>query len=90
MLAYFETVRDGLVSCRVNKIVRRTNGALDISFTVTGNHRTYSRGYVAWSTSMHVIPRHAIRRRKYSTVVLPFSWLDEADKAGFKIEHETP
>lgn len=66
-LCYFETVRDGLVPCRMLSV-----DSYHITLKVTGNRAGYRVGELIGTTPMHAIPRGAVRRRKYATVILPY------------------
>ena len=68
--AWFETVRDGLVPCKVLSI--DACKPANVMVRVTGDHAAYRRGDEITSTSLHVIPRGAIRRHKFYTTILPF------------------
>ena len=87
MLAYYETVRSGLVPCKVTRVVR-AGGELRIWAKVTGPRSGYARGDTIESTGLHMVPRHAVRRRRYSTIILAYDWAAEASRAGFRIEAE--
>ncbi len=74
---YFETVRDGLVPCKF--IARTPRTAPDnvqpdfVTLKVTRNGRTcYKAGELIETTPRHAIPRAAVRRRRYSTIILPY------------------
>jgi hypothetical protein len=68
---YFETVRDGLVPCKVVSIDQAVPS--NITLRVTRNGRTgYKAGETIITTSHHAIPRSAVRRHKYSTTILPY------------------
>lgn len=89
MLAYYETVRSGLVPCKVTRMVRAVRGELRIWAKVTGPRSGYARGDTIESTGLHMVPRHAVRRRRYSTIILAYDWAAEASRAGFRIEAES-
>ena len=88
LAAYYETVRSGLVPCKVTRVVR-AGGELRIWAKVTGPRSGYARGDTIESTGLHMVPRHAVRRRRYSTIILAYDWTAEAGKAGFPIEAES-
>lgn len=87
MLAYYETVRTGLVPCKVISITRQANGSLHLEARVTATRGGYERGGIIGDSSMHVIPRGAVRKFRSSPFpkIMPFSWPDVAEKAGFPI-----
>ena len=65
---YYETVRDGLVPC---KMVSRVD--LTVTLKVTRNGRTcYRAGEIIETTPRHAVPRAAVCRRKYATYILPY------------------
>lgn len=88
MLAYYETVRSGLVPCKVTRVVR-AGGELRIWAKVTGPRSGYARGDTIESTGLHMVPRHAVLRRRYRTIILAYDWTAEASRAGFRIEAES-
>lgn len=66
---YFETVRDGLVPCKMVSRVDRT-----VTLKVTRNGRTcYKAGEIIETTPRHAIPRAAVWRRRYKTLILPYT-----------------
>ena len=69
--AYYDTF-SGLVPVRVEFIEKDEHGPY-VHFVVTRDHGPYRRGYRHGARPWHVCPRNAIRRRKYSTVILPYT-----------------
>lgn len=61
-LAYYETLRSGLIPCKVTGIrVYNEFGHYEVSFTVTANRGAYKRGEQFTSRPFHVIPRKMVR-----------------------------
>jgi hypothetical protein len=69
-LAYFETVHGGLVPCRVVSI-DPVNHYM-VQFQVTASRAGYQKGSHYNGTTMQIIPRDAVRFRKYGTWILPY------------------
>jgi hypothetical protein len=62
-LAFFDSVRNGLVPCRVTDITRDSDGNARISAVVTATRGAYPKGYAlrdfsTWS----IVPRDAVYR----------------------------
>jgi hypothetical protein len=72
MLAYYDSLA-GLVPCRVDS-VRRVQGGRLWRLTSTAARGPYAKGARIESNSIHVIPRTALRRRRYHTLILRHDW----------------
>jgi hypothetical protein len=82
--AYFDSFT-GLIPVKVLEIRRgvgyTTHGIarpptlveVDVDFVVTRASRGYERGEVLTANGLHVVPRKALRRRKNSVTILPYS-----------------
>lgn len=75
-LAYLETVRDGLVKCKVMYVKREDNGDLTLVVRVTASRGCYKLGEAIKATALHIIPRGAIykRRGEYFPRIRPYKW----------------
>lgn len=71
MVARYETLRSGLVPCKVVSIVLR-DGIRVITVKVTRRHYPYDPGNIIETTARHVVPLKSIRRTKYATFIRPF------------------
>ena len=85
-LAFFDTLASGLVPVKVNSIEQRDcnfalvhnsdpHGARSsqiVHFTVTADQGAYRKGEKLESSALWVCPRKAIRRREYSTTIMPY------------------
>jgi hypothetical protein len=63
----------GLIPCKVLSIVGNSTPFASsthcVTVEITGNGRAYKKGQQETTNSIRVIPRKAIRRRKYSTTI---------------------
>lgn len=71
-LAYYETVANGLIPCRVLEITgtsgfRSTAQRILVQFTA--NRSAYKKGETIGCFGIHVFPRKSVHRRKYGTYV---------------------
>ena len=74
-LAYYNSLR-GLIPCKVTAITDDNLG-MRFALKLTASRYPFTRGDVLLDCSAHnVIPRHAVRRRRYSAAILPYSWRD--------------
>jgi hypothetical protein len=78
MLAYIDSFA-GLVPCRVTDVRDVRDPVLStiyrqVTATVTADRGAYKRGEIVSLASHTIVPRTAVRRRKYSTRILPFHW----------------
>jgi hypothetical protein len=76
MLAFYETVRSGLVPVKVTKI-EKVEGRIRITAKVTArSHRVYGLGEVIEAGGYKIIPRTAVKKFRSSVFpkVLPYSW----------------
>lgn len=72
-LAYIDSF-GGLVACQVMD-AELLNETLVLDVKVTGKGNTlYKTGEIVHLSQTRVVPRKAIRRRKYSTKIMPYSW----------------
>ena len=92
MLAYLDSFA-GLVPCRIVAVGVWRDGSSQARVQYTATRGAYRRGDFGTHVLRHVVPRTAIRRRKYSTRIAAYSWpLILADKAASlrkSIEKET-
>lgn len=75
-LACYETISCGLVPCKVEKVSAHENSGCvfkEATFTVTASRGPYKRGEVLTVLTTSVVPRAAVRRRKYGTYILPYN-----------------
>ncbi len=72
-LAYYDSVL-GLVAARVDMIKKQESGFIEVLFIVTATKaRVYKRGELLSASSNFVVPRDAIRRTRYSNIILPYT-----------------
>jgi hypothetical protein len=79
-LCYFETVRDGLIPCRMieptaSMYTPDTHFTARVTLKVTRGRAGYRTGEVIETTPLHSIPRAAVVRHRYSTSILPYEVL---------------
>jgi hypothetical protein len=78
MLAFYETVRHGLIPVKVTKIDKDTSGSIRITAKVTALRNTYpyDHGDIIEAGATTMIPRGAVRKFRSSPFkkVLPYSW----------------
>lgn len=78
MLAFYETVRNGLVAVEILGREAQPGdpiGTMKLKVKVTATrHRVYKRGETIYANDTRVIPRDCVRRRRFSTSILPYSW----------------
>jgi hypothetical protein len=72
-LAYFDSL-SGLVPCRILAVGDWSDGASQARIQFTATRGPYQKGRVETHPLRRIVPRDAIRRRKYSKVILPYSW----------------
>jgi hypothetical protein len=73
-LAYFDTMRSGLIPCKVLSIEARENQGHNVAVKLTAARGAYKRGETVSSISArYVVPRSAVRGlRGYSPRILPY------------------
>jgi hypothetical protein len=82
-LAYYDTTFSGLVPVRVVSVSRSEipTGFYVVKAKVTEDHAAWRKGDEVESSSRWIVPRSAIKRRKYSTSILPYEvQLDQGAK----------
>lgn len=70
--AYFDSMRCGLVPCRVLSVEGfpgRPSTAQTVRVQFTGTRGAFKRGETWITTGLHAVPRAAIIRRRYSTSI---------------------
>lgn len=88
-MAYYDTLRSGLVPCKVVSITEDKPGKQGLHFELskggipqryraniritTGAHCGYRKGELLVTHAYHVVPRVCIKRRRYSTYILPYT-----------------
>lgn len=74
-LAYWDTFQ-GLIPCRII-CAKENNGLGGYSFKIklTAGRGPYKSGEELNTNALHVVPRERVRRRKYSTSILPYQWV---------------
>ena len=72
-LAYIDSIKAGLVPCKVISIAGR-----DVTVRVTADRYGYDRGAVVTLYCLQVIPRGAVHRRRYTTTIGPYQWQGQA------------
>lgn len=80
MLAYIDSFA-GLVPCRVLSIeTDKDSSPLTINYVrvvVTARKcRAYKFGQVLEMTGRAIVPRHAVKRGKYGSYIMPYAWRD--------------
>ena len=85
MLAYFDSITQGLVPCQVVAMGNDELHGLWIRVRFTASRGPWRRGEVTTWTGRSIVPRHAVKRRKYSSTILPYSWRELAAAAGMAI-----
>lgn len=78
MLAYIDSFA-GLVPCKVLAIeTDKDSSPLTINYirvkVTARNNRAYTHGQIVETTGRAIIPRHAIKRGKYTTQIMPYAW----------------
>lgn len=63
-LAYYDTLRNGLVPCKVTGY-----DGINVYFTVTANRGAYKRGERLQSVSSYVVPRKMVRVRSGKMII---------------------
>ena len=77
--ARFETVRDGLIPCKVVSIDRCVPS--NIVLKITRTRAGYHAGDEIVTTARHAIPVKSVWRRRFKTLILPF-WTTPDQEAG--------
>jgi hypothetical protein len=72
-LAYFDSFA-GLVPCRIVAVGdwNDANSLARVQYTATRG--AYKRGEYDTQTLRYIVPRTAVRRRKYGTVIVAYRW----------------
>ena len=68
ILAYYDSLTAGLVPVKVTCICAGAYGR-EATMTVMADRRGYKRGEQFTGSTLFVVPRDAIRRRKYGTYI---------------------
>lgn len=68
-LAYIDSVKGGLVPCKVISIKGR-----DVTVRVTADRYGYNKGTVVTLYCLQIVPRGAVHRRRYTTTIGPYQW----------------
>lgn len=78
MLAFYETVRSGLVPLKVVKVARDEDGQIQITGKVTAARGPYKRGEIIEGGVVHMIPRTAVYKPRgaFFPRILPYSWAE--------------
>jgi hypothetical protein len=73
-LAYFDTMRSGLIPCKVVSIKARETSGHDVTVRLTASRGAYKRGETVFQISArYVVPRASVRGiRGYSPRILPY------------------
>lgn len=81
MLAYVDSYA-GLIPCRIVRVDDWADGSCQARVTFTATRGPYERGDTQTFNLRRVVPRTSIKRRKYSTLIMPYSWPEIAAKLG--------
>lgn len=78
-LAYYDTLFNGLIPCKVTGIrVYNEHGHYEVFFTITANRGAYKKGEKLSSSPIHVIPRKSVRiRRNGFGVRNNYAWITD-------------
>ncbi len=71
-LAYYDSMRSGLVPCKVTKITQDEHGRVTVTAKVTATRYAYDRGETIDGSATWIVPRSAVLRRKYGSTILPY------------------
>lgn len=75
-LAYFDSF-GGLVPCRIVRVVETSCHQTAVFVKLTASRGPYARNETVQTSISRVVPRSSIRRRKYTTIIMPYSWKEE-------------
>jgi hypothetical protein len=76
MLAYYDTFA-GLIPCKVTKVFKDSGDCgtvVKAEFILTSDRQAYKKGEVLTDLAFHVIPRKAIRKTRYSSLIMPYEY----------------
>lgn len=78
-LAYYDTLYNGLVPCKVTGIrVYNEFGHYEVHFTITADRGAYKRGERLLSSPLHVIPRKMVSVRNGHYGIRPnYAWVND-------------
>lgn len=77
-LAYFDSLRSGLVPCKVVDIQPGRVAVVEITAIVTANRYAYKRGERITFSGTHIIPRKHVKRfrgRIWPTIIGGYRWV---------------
>jgi hypothetical protein len=80
-LAYLDSF-SGLVPCRVVAVGDWSDPGSEARIQFTATRGPWKRGEFETFPLRRVVPRSAVRRRKYSTSIMPYSWVDRGVRKG--------
>jgi hypothetical protein len=72
--AYYDSVA-GLIPCRVLSIRGESglaSSTQEVTFAITASRGPYTQGEILRCAALWVVPRAAVKRRKYGTVIRPY------------------
>lgn len=76
MLAYWDTF-SGLIPCRITGATPGESGTgMRLAIEITAARGPYRRGETLETSALFVVPRDRVRRRRWSTSILPYRWSD--------------
>ena len=81
-LAYWDTLRSGLVPCRVLNVIKDPEiGMTKVTIRVTGERKPYRLGEEHTVNSFRVLPRSRVKKTKYGHHLLQnFRWMSEGEQ----------